>query len=47
MFSSTKKYLLGNFSNKIAFLVCIFVIVLLCVLGVLIILNQNLIAILC
>ncbi|EAH7580488.1 Cache sensor-containing MCP-domain signal transduction protein [Campylobacter lari subsp. concheus] len=34
MFSSTKKYLLGNFSNKIAFLVCIFVIVLLCVLGV-------------
>ncbi|EGK8084578.1 methyl-accepting chemotaxis protein [Campylobacter lari] len=33
MLSSIKKYLLGNFSNKIAFLVCIFVVVLLCVLG--------------
>ncbi|WP_257942091.1 hypothetical protein [Campylobacter lari] len=33
MLSSLKKYLLGNFSNKIAFLVCIFVVVLLCVLG--------------
>ncbi|QOR01583.1 methyl-accepting chemotaxis protein [Campylobacter sp. 2014D-0216] len=33
MLFSAKKYLLGNFSNKIAFLVCIFVVVLLCVLG--------------
>ncbi|AJC85930.1 Cache sensor-containing MCP-domain signal transduction protein [Campylobacter sp. RM16704] len=31
---SIKKYLLGNFSNKIALIVCIFIVILLCTLGI-------------